>query len=318
MGRRGMWAALFSLAVCALVGSACAGEAAKKEPASGPRGDVVAKVDDVEITRAQLDEARRQLLLRNPQANPSNVELLEEFITHILWSRHYEQKNLRPTANELRQAVAQFEAQQLRPRGITYQQYLQSRNMRPEDYLGILGVDMARQKLINSIAEKIKPEEIQAEFDAHPEWYDGSRVRISQIFVNTSELVNNPKELEKAKERIEQLHRQVVEGKDFDLLARDYTEGPGSGVSGDRGWVVRKGADVDEPLLAAARPLKVGEITAPIQGARGWHILKVSDREPAYLTFHGAKPRVTNELVRRRMEALLEELRKAAKIEKYL
>jgi parvulin-like peptidyl-prolyl isomerase len=64
--------------------------------------------------------------------------------------------------------------------------------------------------------------------------------------------------------------------------------------------------------------MKPGEFSKPVRSARGWHILKVTDREVAYLTFQGARAAVKNALVRRRIEAILEKLRADAKIEDYL
>jgi parvulin-like peptidyl-prolyl isomerase len=69
--------------------------------------------------------------------------------------------------------------------------------------------------------------------------------------------------------------------------------------------------------MAVAWGLKVGEFTRPIQSARGWHILKATDREGAHFTFFGARASVRNALVRRRIEGILEKLRAAAKIETY-
>ena len=103
-------------------------------------------------------------------------------------------------------------------------------------------------------------------------------------------------------------------GADFDRIARDHSEG---GVGGDRGWFTRKGSDVEESLIKAVWGLKVGDFTKPILGPTGWQILKVTDREPAAFTFHGCKPRIAEALTRKRLEALLAELRAAAKIETY-
>ena len=91
-----------------------------------------------------------------------------------------------------------------------------------------------------------------------------------------------------------------------------------SARGGDLGWFERKGPEIDEPLLAAAWELKVGEMAKPMEGSRGWHILKVTDREPARFTFFGAKERVVGQLTRDRLEKLIEQLRAKANIVKYL
>jgi len=286
------------------------------EPKTRPiaKGDVVARVDDIVIGRDDLEGARRLFAVLNPQAQLTGKQALEQVINRIIWSRYFEKKNLRPTADELRAAVGQLD-QELRRRGTNYQEWIQKLGLAVEAHLGLLGYDLAMRKLVADIQSKIPPEEIKAEYDAHPDWYDGSRVRVSQIFVDTSNL--DKAEQEKAKQRIETIYAKLP-GADFEVVARDYSEAVGTGMGGDRGWFTRKGAEVDEPLMAAVWNLKAGEYTKPIQGARGWQILKVTDREPAVYTPFGCKPGILNELARKRHEALLDELKKDAKIEIYM
>lgn len=333
MGTKGMRPVVLSVVLSALMGLVLAAEPPKPEPKppakpegeakppepkpAPPKEDIAAKVDDIFITRIDLEAARRLAALNNPQVTLNNRQIVDQLITRVLWSRHLEKSNLRPSAADIQQAVARLDAQ-LRQRGITYENFLNATGIPAEVHLAAVGYDLAMQQLVESIQAKLKPEEIKAEFDAHTDWYDGSRIRLSMIFVDTSGVANDPKELEKRKERVEKVHAQLIAGKDFDLMARDYSDGAASGTGGDRGWFARKGADVDEPLLAATWTLKVGDFTKPMQGPRGWHILKVADRESAYFTFQGAKRTVINELTRRRLDALLEELRAAAKIETYL
>jgi parvulin-like peptidyl-prolyl isomerase len=337
MWTKGLWTVCVSLALLGFLGIVRAGETAKEgEPAkdqptkgeakedkeakptetkSRPiaKEDAVAKVDDIVLGRADLEGARQFFALTNPQVALSGKQVLEQVINRILWSKYFEKHNLRPTQAELQQAVAQMD-QELKNRGSSYQQWLAGQRLKVEDHLGILSYDLAMRKLVADIQSKIKPEETKAEFDAHPEWYDGSKVRLSMAFVDTSNIGHDPKEMDKAKARIEQLYTKVsAPGADFDRIASDNSVG-----GGDRGLFVRKGADVDEPLMAAAWNLKVGEITKPVQGARGWYILKVADREPPALTPHGGKQAVLNELTRKRLEAQLDELKAAAKIETYL
>jgi len=337
MWRKGLLTVCISLGFCGFLGSLRAAEPGKEdegakeppkkaetkevkepkatEPKAGP--DAVAKVDDVVISRTDLDGARRLFAMANPQVPLNNRQIVEQLINRILWSRYFDKHGLRPSQVDIQQAVTQLDAE-LRRRGSTYQNFLASQGLRAEDHLPLLNYDLAMRRLVVDIQSKIKPDEIKTEFDAHPDWYDGSRVRLSQIFVDTSDIANNPKEFEKAKQRIEQVYAQLVAGKDFDRLASDYSEGGTAGMGGDRGWFVRKGADVDEPLIAAVWTVRIGEYTKPILGSRGWQILKVTDREPAAFTFHGCKPRITDELTRRRLEALLDDMKAAAKIETYL
>jgi len=290
------------------------GKSAEAKPPQAPREDAVAKVDDLIITRADLNGMRRLITVINPQATLNNKQLLDQLISRIVWSRYFDKNGLRPTPQDLQQAVGQMDAE-LRKRGSDYRSYLASQRLRPEEHLALLSHDLAMQVLIRDIQAKLDPAEVKAEFNDHPDWYDGSRIRLSQILIDTTNIAHDPKELDKAKQRIDQLYAKVAAGADFDGLAKDYSDG---GAGGDRGWFLRKGANVDETLIKAVWDLKVGEYTKPMLGPTGWHILKVTDREPAAFTFHGCKQRIIDELARRRLEALLNDLKAAAKIETYL
>ena len=120
------------------------------------------------------------------------------------------------------------------------------------------------------------------------EMFDG---HISQIFVETADIQHDPEKLKKAKDRIDEIYGKLQAGEDFEKLARTYSDRVTSLRGGEEGWFVRKSGDENEPLLKAAWALKVGEFTKAIQGSRGWHIIMVTDREPAYLTPFGARRR---------------------------
>lgn len=312
--------AAISLGLWALVGLLYAGEgdAPKDKTPKGatpPAAEEIAgKVDDTVITRGDVDRARRLVALVNPQAVTNSMQILEQLINRTLWQRYFDKNSLRPSDADLQQAIDQLDAELTR-RGSSYRAFLNAQGLQIEEHAALLSYELSMRRVIDSLQAKLTTEELEAEFNAHPQWYDGSRIRVSQIFVDTSNLAYDRRELDKAKERIDQIQAQLIAGRDFEQLARDYSQGASSGMGGDRGWFVRKGADVDETLMAAAWDLKVGEFTKPIRGANGWHILKVTAREPAYFTFHGARQNIVNALVRRRLEAMLEEFRKAAKIE---
>jgi len=341
MRRSTLWVS--GLALLLVAGLAHAGEAAKgaegKAPAKaegeatkppevpkpdiqpddigGHATDVVAKVDNVNITRGELTQARRLMATGRRGPLPNNQQILEQLINRALWQRYFDKEGLRPTGAEIQQAIARFD-QQLRRRGASYQRYLIARGLTAEEDAALRGYNLAMQRLVNKVQEKITENDIKAEYDAHPEWYDGSRIRIQQIFIDTSNLGSDKKKLDEAKQRIEKVSAQLAEGKDFDRLAKDYSEGAAGSRGGDRGWFRRKGPEVDEPLISSAWGLKVGEITKPIRGVRGWHILKVTEREPAAFTFFGCKRRIRAELTRRRLEAVVDDLKAGAKIERLL
>ena len=331
------WVVLM-LPLAAVVGWATAGESPKKEddtpkkadeptkkadePKKAAKGEdlgenVVGKVDEVLITRDDLKQTQRQIMALNPKAAPPNwQQLLDQLIERVLWQRYFEKKNLRPSGAQIQRALQQIDGK-LREQGTTYQRWIASLNLTAEEHAGLIAFELASAQLSQSIQADIQEDEIKKEFEAHPEWFDGSRIRISQIFVETADIVHDPDKLKKAKERIDKVYTELQASKDFEEMARRYSDRVASGMrGGDEAWFTRKGVEDNEKLIAAAWALKVGEHTKPVEGTRGWHIVKVTDREVAALTPFGARRNVLQELIRRRANAILDEMKAKAKIER--
>ena len=193
-----------------------------------------------------------------------------------------------------------------------------TRGLTAAEHAEMIGYDIAMRRLVGNTQTEVKEEAIKAEFEAHPEFYDGSRVRISQIFIDTSNIANDPKELKEAKRKIDEIYQELEDGKAFEKLASDKSEGAAAARGGQLGWLRRQVNEEIEPLVAAAWMLQKDGYTKPVQGPKGWHILKVEDREPAYLTYFGARNGVIKKLVQDKLKAVLDGLREKTKIEEFI
>jgi parvulin-like peptidyl-prolyl isomerase len=80
-----------------------------------------------------------------------------------------------------------------------------------------------------------------------------------------------------ARAKIEDILRRVRAGEDFNALAKEFSQDPGSKTDGgDLGWFGR-GAMVKE-FETAAFALKAGEVSGVIESPFGYHIIKVEER----------------------------------------
>lgn len=321
----GIWRVVYSfllLGVLAAPELAMAGEtpaegATTEDDATTP--EIVAKVGNTTITRRDLNLHKRQLSfsLRQGQVLPNNKRILQQLINRALWRSYFQEQKITSNANEVGAAIRQLDAE-LKRRGANYQQFLQVRGLTAAEHAEMIGHDIAMRRLVGNTQTDIKEEAIKAEFEAHPEFYDGSRVRISQIFIDTSNIANDPKELKEAKRRIDEIYQELEDGKAFEKLASDKSEGAAAARGGHLGWLRRQVNEDIEPLVAAAWQLQKGGYTKPVQGPKGWHILKVEDREPAYLTYFGARNGVIQKLVQDKLKAVLDGLREKTKIEEFI
>jgi len=111
----------------------------------------------------------------------------------------------------------------------------------------------------------------------------------------------------------ESIYKKLVDGRqDFAKLAGEFSEDERTaGLGGNLGFISYSKIKGDA-VARTAYSLKVGEISRPVFGRNGWHIVKVTEVNRA--TFDTAKPLVMASTVARHRAALLKELQKKAEI----
>lgn len=102
----------------------------------------------------------------------------------------------------------------------------------------------------------------------------------------------DPESLAEAKDKALMIKEELEGGADFGLLARMYSDDPGSKEkSGDLGFFGR--GQMVGPFEETAFSMAVGQISEPVQTQFGIHIIKVTDRkEDKILSFEEVKDRI--------------------------
>lgn len=120
------------------------------------------------------------------------------------------------------------------------------------------------------------------------------------------------------KETADALTKEIKGGADFAALAKKRSKDSSSESGGDLGWFTPD--SMVKPFADAVVGLKPGEVTSePVQSQFGWHVIKLEDsRASAPPPFEEVKDRVRVLVQRKKLQAYLDELRQAAKIEKNL
>lgn len=110
------------------------------------------------------------------------------------------------------------------------------------------------------------------------------------------------------KAKAEAILKQVQSGADFAKLAKENSDDPGSkDKGGDVGWMQR-GQMVPE-FEKAAFALKPGETSGLVKTTYGYHIIQVSQHEPAHLqTFDEVKPQLEAEFIQREANDRMQKL----------
>lgn len=173
-------------------------------------------------------------------------------------------------------------------------------------------MDMAKQQIVRSIYVQREVDKQISESDlknAYDEFNkktpDVEEIKASHILVDSEE---------KAKDIIAKLNA----GGNFATLAAENSGDPGNkDKGGELGWFGK--ADMVKEFADAAFKMEPGKISeTPVKTQFGWHVVKVEEkRVRPRPSFEELKPMLQVELRRGKLEAMLEDWRKSATIEKF-
>ena len=118
----------------------------------------------------------------------------------------------------------------------------------------------------------VLPSEISDYYEKHKDQFkEGDKCRVKNILIKAKDEVS----FELAKVEIEGVYSKLKEGGNFDVLARQYSQGPNAEKGGDMGYIEH--GQMLEALDKAIFKLKPGEFSEPVKSEIGYHIFKVED-----------------------------------------
>jgi peptidyl-prolyl cis-trans isomerase C len=114
----------------------------------------------------------------------------------------------------------------------------------------------------------------------------------------------------------EAITKELKSGADFAKLAAKRSKDSSSKSGGDLGWFTLD--TMVKPFADAVKTMQPGQLTEqPVQSQYGWHVIKLEEsRATSAPPFDEVKDRVKMIVQRKKLQSHLEELRKAAKVEK--
>ncbi|MBP7389880.1 MAG: peptidylprolyl isomerase [Chitinophagales bacterium] len=124
---------------------------------------------------------------------------------------------------------------------------------------------------------KVSPAEVKAFFERIPEDsvpYFNSELELSQIVMFPKV---NDAEKKRCREKIEDIRKEILQGKDFSIAAIQYSEDPGSYLDGGNlGWVAR--GEMVPAFEAVIFKIKENELSEVFESDFGFHIALVTER----------------------------------------
>lgn len=226
-------------------------------PTSGKGETVVAKIGDIEIKSSEL----QQNLLHK-----YGIELINEML---------DREAIRMEADEIGVKVQREEVDRELKR---MQQGYESERQFYESMKSQLGLekddireDVFYKLLLEKIATrgiKVSEQDIDAYIKAHPEEFANVQsLRIQKIVNATKEQAQRTIELYKS-------------GRDFAQLAKERSiDTATANDGGDLGWVEENDPFMPTEIMKAAKALKVGEVSGPVETAEGFVVVRLKDRK---------------------------------------
>lgn len=283
---------IFTLAVLtALVALLPPGVRAQTKPATD--ADIVARVNDDVITLADYQKAEQEL--RNEAAHDcqgcpqdqidakfkdQQKDLLRNMIDQSLIVQRAKdmgisvESDLKKRLDEVRQqnGLATLDDLQkgVEASGLSWEAYKTTiRN-------GLLQKELVRREVSSQV--DISADEVKQYYEAHQQEFAlPERVVLSEISLSTEG--KSPDEFPAVRSKVEGLRTSVVNGDDFNEVARRYSQGSTAKDGGDLG-TFKKG-DLSPQIEAIVFQMSKGQISDVIQTRTGFEILKVEDHLPA-------------------------------------
>ena len=149
--------------------------------------------------------------------------------------------------------------------------------------------------------EDIRGETIQTEF----------QTLVQHILIKESEIRSE----KQSKDLITSLHERLNQGEEMEILARVYSDDPGSKLDGGKLDWAPKGV-YDKKFEEVMAETEIGKFSEPFKSAFGWHILKVLERREKNISDELLKDKAYGILFQRKyreqLQTTLEEIRAEA------
>ena len=285
-----------SFAILATVGMIATGAACNKGATSAKKGGkTVAKVDSEEITTGELQDELDKLppYLKGRIATP---EGRKEFLDNLL------------TRRALMHEAADS--------GIEKDPAIQKQITEYKERLIL-------QKLMQENIEKdpqLSDEEIKKYFEGHPEEFkESEQIRARHILIKAEPSASADQKAE-AKKKAQALLARAKKGEDFEKLAKENSQDPGSATRGGDLGFFPKGRMAKQFEDTAFAMKKAGQIADLVETQFGFHIIQYVDRQISKEKgYDEAKEQIRRRLgpqkQREGYQAFIENVKKKHKIE---
>jgi peptidyl-prolyl cis-trans isomerase C len=304
------WSRLAAVGLAILVGGGLAhGQAAPGDVAVVVNGEPISMAEVQAVVKAQTPQSMQ---LTAAQQRQQESEAVEQLIDDLLTRQFMRQSAPPVSERDIDEQLAKFKAS-FKAGHTTYEEQLKNSGMTEAKVRASITFLMQREAYLRA---HVTEAAMRRCFDENRDYFNRVSVKASHIMIRVAP--NAPDaERQAAREKLLALRQQIVAGQlDFAEAAKKYSQSPSALDGGDIGYFSRKWM-LEENFARAAFALKVGDVSDVVQTETGMHLIKVTDRKQdgPNADYEKSKELVRETAAEELLEALLPQLRKAARIE---
>ena len=290
--------------------------------------DIPVSVDGKYLKKAQLEKEINELMDvykdKIPKDKTKDIrtnikkQLIENFIIRSVLENEIEKRKIQATEKEINESIEQIKAGL--PPGQKFADFLKENRLTKEKFNENIAFTIKVKQLVQiDLGNKAKPsaKEISKFYNENKDKFVVQEsVHVRHILVAIEEGDDEKIKAEK-KAKIENMHKQLLDGADFAEVARKNSDCPSKENGGDLG-IIKKGETVKQFEDAAF--LQEKNVIGPVVTTEyGHHIIQVIDHNKAKTTTMAeSKTRISNYLEQEKQldafNSLVKKLRENAKI----
>ena len=295
-------------------------EAASTDPVAVINGAPITQEAFEFETQRMIEQLARQGQVPGEEMMPQlREDVLNRMIEEELLYQDSQAKNI--AVPEARVAKELAAIKERFPSEEEYKAALAGIDLSEEDLARKISRGVAIEALIKEhVVEEVavSEEESRAFYDQNASMFQKpEQVKARHILIKTESEAGDA-EKAKARQKLEEVREKAVAGEDFAALAQTYSEGPSNARGGDLGYFSR--GQMVKPFEEAAFALEKEEISEIVETQFGYHIIQVTDHQPASVVdYETARvqiaERLEQEKSRRQIRDYIETLREKATID---
>jgi len=288
-------------------------------PAAVVNGTTITQEALTYETQRMIEQMARQGRVPNEEIMPQmRKDVLSRMIEEELLYQESQAKEIVVTDARVAEELASIK--QRFPSEKEYQDALAAIDMKEADLTQKITRGMAIEQLIkNHVVQgtDVSDEESRAFYDQNANMFQKpEQIQARHILIKVEGNATEEQKTE-ARTKIDMIRKKAMDGEDFAALASEYSEGPSSTKGGDLGLFSR--GQMVKPFDNAAFALEPGKISEVVETQFGYHIIEVTDRQPAsVISYETAQPQIVEQLIqeksRREIREYIETLRAEADI----